>query len=953
MKMDPFLKQIATQLVEKYGKDMREVTVVFNNRRSGLFLQKHLAKITEGAFYAPSVIGIDDLVMKLGGKQIVASEFLLFELFKVHRSMEADRKFNTFEEFIPFGEMLLSDFSEVDSYCVDAKSLFGNIYALKQLGEWRIGEQQTERQAKYLKFYESLYEYYDKLHKALDAKGQAYSGMAYRYVAEHIDDLVDNYLPKKAIYFVGFNALTECERRIAKAYVKRGVGHMITDGDAYYYNIMGDHEAGHFLRKHKADFDEIGNYAEHFAEGFKKIKIVKCAEDELQAKYVAKVLEQTAEDGKPAVAPEDTAIVLADEGLLLPVLNSLPENITAANVTMGFPFTNSSAHALALKLFSLYLRARNGAYYHQDLMDIFSDGLVSRLMGVVNVRSTLMALMKENKAIFADMKIMQGWAEAISKNSKVEFDLGKISFLFDNPTPSPKDFLDNLRRLTIALYESKVFASNQKETEALACLLQIVDHFVSLMKAEGDADKLEIENLSTLQKIYLRFAQRRSIAFYGEPLSGLQILGVLETRNLDFKKVVMLSTNESILPAGRGHNTLIPYELKKEFKIPTYREKDAVYAYHFYRFLQRAEEVVLVYNADIDGPAKGEPSRFILQVKEELARRYEKQVELSELSVTAMTSPALNLPPLNGTKTAAVMQRLWKMADKGFSPSALNNYKHCQMKFYYENVLRAKAEEGINDDLDQSELGTCIHNVLEHLYGQGEVVKADLAAKRKNLTKIIKDEFEKLFQNGTPHQGRNALLQSVADKQIGRFVDKELEDLDEHKIVVQDLEKKMSQPMTIEVAGKECTVNVSGIADRVDKRDGVLRMIDYKTGKVEEADVKYTREDLAAGNPLPDKVLQLMIYSWLWSEELKAQGKPMEPVVPAIAPLKNLNEGYYNVDWMGESCIKAPAVEEFEKILKGILEEIMDKNVPFAPNGDSGLCGHCPVSRLCPSAKLS
>lgn len=927
--MEAFLEKVAKQLLDKHAGDMREVAVVFNNHRSGIFLQKHFAKLTQDSLYIPEIIGIDDLVARLGRRKIMPNEFLLFELYRIHEGMEHEnRKFQKFEEFISFGEMLLADFSEIDQYCVDAKALFDNLYELKELGEWHIDEPNlSPMQKQYLAFYQSLYQYYQKLHTTLAGKNQAYHGMAYREVAEEIDTLIEEYLPKQ-IYFVGFNALSECEARIIRAYVRRGIGHMITDGDAYYYDIMGQHEAGQFLRKHKSQFDEIGGYPEHFKEGLKKIQIVDCAENVLQAKYVGQLLQ----DKQNGIPPEETAIVLADESLLVPMLNSLPANIERTNVTMGFPFTASEAHSLMLKLYSLYARAHGRLFYHQDILDIVSDHFVSQLLHAENIRSALTSTLKKNTVIRAD------WHSLEEIGGELGIEIGKIDFLFSTGTPSPDEFLDRARRLTMMLYDEKVANDNIKETEALACLLQIIDHFIDLQREYHFVD-----SLSTLQRVYSKLAQRRSIAFLGEPLSGLQILGVLETRNLDFRRVIMLSTNEGLLPSGRGNNTLIPYQLKVRFNIPTYQEKDAVYAYHFYRFLQCAEEVVLVYNSESDGMGKGEPSRFILQVKDELKKQYPDNIVIESLSVTANSHPS-NTPRENvGKKTDAVMNRLEKIAHgKGFSPSALNNYRNCPMKFYYENVLKARQKDEVSDDLDQSEVGNCIHEILEETYQkdpEGKVSVATLKDQLSRVRDIVREKFDKMFRNGSPHEGRNLLLQSVAENQISSFLQSEIRLLESgHSIKISHVEFEMRHELEMDLNGKSCTAVISGKADRIDQFDGTTRIIDYKSGGVEDKDLKAD-----SNGEMPDKLFQLMTYSWLWQQK----AEPTQEFVAGIVPLRNIGGEFMPAVWNSQTSIDKEALSQFEAELKLLVGEIMNPTTDFVPNHKSKSCKYCPMSVLC------
>ena len=333
--MESFLSEIAQRLLNEYQDSLDKVTVVFNNRRSGLFLRQQFLKLSGEPLFLPRTIGMDILVSELGETEIISNELLLFELFDIHRNLLGEnRKYDTFEEFITFGDTMLADFSEIDLYCVNAKQLFSNLHDIKSIGEWDIDSGKlTPFQEKYLLFYNTLYQYYNLLHQRLESQHKAYAGMAYRHVAENIEDILSKRNSNQQVCFVGFNALSTSETRIIQHYIKNGLGKLYTDGDAYYYENE-QQEAGHFLRKHHLSFPNIGNYDDHFAIGKKNITIINCPENILQCKYTGKIIEKELQ-ANPESKLNQTAIVLADESLLLPMLNSLPKEVKTANITMG------------------------------------------------------------------------------------------------------------------------------------------------------------------------------------------------------------------------------------------------------------------------------------------------------------------------------------------------------------------------------------------------------------------------------------------------------------------------------------------------------------------------------------------------------------------------------------------------------------------------------------------
>lgn len=935
--METFLAEVARTLREKHPNDLDKVTVVFNNRRSGLFLRRQFAAMDGGPFFLPNIIGIDELVSDLGNLEIVPNEFLLFELYNIHCLIGGEnRKFQTFEEFLSFGDMMLVDFSEIDLYCVDAQQLFSNLHDIKAIGEWDIttGEL-TEFQKRYLEFYQSLYQYYKLIHERLLSQGKAFSGMAYRHVAENIESLYEN-KPVHKIYFVGFNALSSSEKTIIQHYEKLGIGQLITDGDAYYYNDA-DQEAGHFLRIHAAtQSTEDKVYTDHFALGRKDITIVSCPENVLQCKYAGELLAQQVQH-TPENPIEQTAIVLADESLLMPTLNALPPEIKTANITMGYPFRSTAVHSLMIKLFSLQQRRRHNLFYHQDITDILTDLGICKILGINNIHYKLTHILTKEHFIYASKDEIDSFCKKMGCEST------QLDFIFSEAEPTPDEFLKMAEQLTQILYTSKVYASDLKEKEALACLLEIIHHFQNLQN-----EYHFVENLNVLLKIYTRMAQRRSVSFYGEPLQGLQILGVLETRNLDFKRVILISANEGTIPSGKTNNTLIPYNLKVAFGIPTFHDKDAVYAYNFYRLLQRADNIHLLYSTESDGMGKGSPSRFILQVRRELAERYPDNITIHEkvLSAPNFSTPKSDIDQFG--KDPLSIHRIKEIAEKGFSPSALNKYRSCPLKFYYENILGIQENDAVSEDMERNELGSYIHAVLENTYGQckdGYVTVEILQNALDNIDNLLSEVLSQQFNHGRSHIGRNHYLESVAKIQISKFLAKEIAQIKKGaQIRILGLEERLSHTITINIEGNDYPVTIAGFADRIDQFNEFTRIIDYKSGKVEDKDL-VVNDEQPDWSQVPDKWFQVMLYTWLY----KHTHDTSSPHLAGIYPLGHTNSEFKHATWGSDEFMTPQHLAEFEQMLKEILSAIINPKIPFLPNQDSKnkLCQYCSFCETC------
>lgn len=935
--METFLHQVAARILDENAGATDDVLVVFNNHRSEKFLHREFARVATERdlppFFLPETTVIDDLVGRLGGLRTVRNEFLLFELYTIHMAIAGDeRKYQTFEDFISFGDLMLGDFSEVDQYMVDARALFVNLYDLKAIGEWDVSNPNlSDFQRRYLDFYRSLYDYYTQLRARLLARGEAYGGMAYRLVAEQIDTLVDK-VPYRMVYFVGFNALSECERRIIRAFTDRGRGHLLTDGDAYYYDNPAQ-EAGYFLRKHSAEFADLGHFGPSaFGMQKKNITIADCPENVLQCKYAGQVL---AEHPEWLAEAESTAVVLADESLLIPMLGALPDpggnaNGYRVNVSMGFAFADTHVHSLVLKVIALYKNHTSRGFYHRDVVELLSDFYIGRLLRAPVLRHQAARYIADGNHVRLDSGAIGEMLDAVGVENRLP------DYLFADGEPGVDATLAVLKSLGADLLAAGVVADNKKELQALGGLAEILD-FLQQLQAEYN----HMQRLDTLEKIYTRLARRHSLDFLGQPIEDLQILGMLETRNLDFRRVILLSAGEGILPAGRGNNTLIPYELKRHAGLPTYEEKDNIFAYHFYRLIQRAEEVYLLFSSEAETMGKGEESRFVRQVRSELREAFPDTVSVTDVVVNAEQTTALQPPEAQAAKSPAVVQTLLDLAGRGFSPTGLNAYVGCPMKFYYSYVLKIKDENELEDDIDASQLGTAIHQTLRDIYAPylgREVELTGLEEGLAHLPELLQHNFDELFAHGRSDEGRNSFMVAVARHQAEAMLRKEIDLLRQgNRMEIIGLEQRLEYQLFTTPDGHP--VRLYGDADRIDRFNGRLRVIDYKTGAFSDEEIRYT------GKKVKDKWLQLMCYALMYA---RSHPSP-EPLQSGIYPLRYTQSGV-RLARQGESDLITPDnLRQFEELLVGLVSDLLDPEQPFVAS--PGGCAFCPAAALCPSAR--
>ncbi|MDY5968582.1 MAG: PD-(D/E)XK nuclease family protein [Bacteroidales bacterium] len=922
--MDTFLQEVAQRLIHDNPDDLSRTLVVFNNRRPILFLKQELTRaMAKKAYFLPRMMSMDDMVASLGHLKILPHEFLLFELYEVHRQVGVPKTNDEpFEDFMTLGETMLGDFSAIDLYRVDAEKLFGNLHDLKAIGEWSIEEPTlTPFQKRYLEFYTSLLKYYKGLRERLCKKGKAYSGMAYREVADHIEETVQM-LPYQHVYFVGFSVLSQCEKAIIQCLVRQGKATLLADGDNYYFNDL-QQEAGLFLRKLQDISPEKFFFPDNFLQP-KRLSIVACPEDVLQAKYAGQRLCEWLQGGDKDL--QQTCVVLADESLLLPMLNSLPPTVDKANVTMGLPYTFSWLNTLVLTLMHMHRDQRDGAFYYRHVVSLLGDEHMELLTEKPLLRDKLQTYFVQNKWVYLKKEDLLLHLQSLGVKTEA------IAFLFDEADASNAIACClRLMALFAALPQTK---DDAEMHETIACGLEVLNHLQTLQETYH-----YFSSLATLEKVYTRLSKRRNIAFFGEPLQGLQILGVLETRCLDFKRLIVLSANEGVIPSGRSVSTLIPFSLKHAYGLPTYQESDAVYAYHFYRMLQRAQDITLVYQMATDGLRNGEASRFLLQLKHELLPLHGNIVaEEHTLSVDSSVRPLESL--LRVEKDDKVMEKLRELANGGFSPSALNIYRACPLRYYTNYMLDVREEREMEESFDAHELGTFVHEILHDIYDQdadGVVRVSTLKAALGDIDDMIQCKFEEKYRQGRNADGMNYYYRNVAREQISALLEKEV------SLLARGDTLQMVQMEQNTKARLADGVFVKGIADRIDRLNGQLRVIDYKTGMVEAKELNY-RSD--TNKPASDKWFQVLTYAWLISQQRKVENETLQC---GIYPLNNLRESFTPAIWDGKDLFDQTDISRFEEMLKQVVDDILNPTLPFeaTPNGN---CKNCPRNEICSAA---
>ena len=940
-----FLYQIAKHYVSEYDGDLKDVCFVFPSRRSSLFFRKYLGLCSSGPLFSPELLTVSDLFDRLSPYARADRIELVSILYKhyVELGAAAGLMCDSFDEFVYKADTLLSDFNDVDQYDVDAASLFTNVRDLESISTdydylsegqreairnfWKItldNSSQRPGKMRFLQVWNILGPLYDAFTGDLASRGIAYDGMMTREVARMADShdaRLDEVLSKyDRIVFVGHNALSVCERKLFDYVRNSGKGD-------FYWDFNGEllrdsnNKASQFISGYISDYPS--RYAlEDKAEGYPEVEVISVPSATGQAKKVAECLH--------GLNPDSTAIVLADESLLMPLLNSVPEEITKINVTMGYGLSNSALAALMSSLGPLQLNRRTKGgettFYHKDVTAVLSHPFV------------LNACSDESKAL--QTRINLNNLVQVPASLLCEGQPELLAAIF-----RPVDSVDEAYAWQLHVIELLAGRISDLEKEFAYGYYKAISHI-------RDLQIPYLDKLETYFHFLRQITARLNVPFRGEPLHGLQVMGPLETRALDFENVIILSVNEGTFPAKNQIDSYIPYSLRRGFGLPTPELFDSISAYHFYRSIYRARKVVLMYDSRTFGVHSGEPSRFIMQLK-----HHYTQVPLVEKVCTYTISPA-ERGTASVVKDEEVMKQLKEVyVDEGhsFSASSLNDYMGCPLKFYYTKVKGIKESDKVDEGFESGPFGTAFHGVMEKLYDpyHNEIISPDVIGKllgeKEKLDALIRSQLDEAFRyNGLPISGKRR----VTFEMLRKIVLATLEyDRNYAPFIYLDGERKIYADLDVDGV----KVNLMGIIDRLDSKEGTVRIVDYKTGSVKlqnKSDKdKVTVEkifDTGMGNNRPYSAFQMYLYAYLMarfkSGTLNGGGLGADPVEDMDICVYQMKEIFKPSLWTFGS--NDAMLRDFEDRLKALIREIMSEG-EFVARPSEKSCDYCPVRVLC------
>jgi len=903
--MTSFIRSVIDDILKKH-QQLEKLVFVLPTRRALVFLKKELSACLDKPIISPELYSIEDFVEELSGLKTLDNDQLLFEFYSIYLELTPPETQEAFEQFYSWAPMILQDFNELDRFLIDPEALFNYLKAIKDLEHWSLQET-TPLMDNYLKFWNQLYDYYGLLNERLANQERCYQGMAYRSAIDQLESYVANHIDKHHI-FLGFNALNTAESQLIQELLQNGMADIYWDADETFYKHP-QHSAGVYMRQFQKEWPYYKTHkfqwlTSHYQQA--KDIVVRGVPGKVgQAKYVGQLLQDYITSGKDL---SKVAVILGEESLLLPLLNSIPEAIAHVNITMGLPLKHVPLAVFFEQLFQLHRNATRGFYY-KEVIDLLTQPAVNALL---DTQPLLNAIYRENK-VYLSLQ----WLQSVSQSDETV-----LALLFSDWRKEASSGITACQEL---IYQLKSIYSAAKGQHLE---LEYLYKFHTLFNKLSDLNTRygHLKSLDALYQVYKELLNLETLDFKGEPLQGLQIMGMLESRTLDFETVIITSVNEGILPGGKTTNSMIPYDVKLEYGLPTYKEKDAVYTYHFYRLLQRAKEIQLIYNTEIDSLKGGEKSRFIEQL--EVAGQHPIDHDILSADVH------LEAPKLREiAKAASVIAKLLDLAASGFSPSALTKYVRNPLDYYYQYILGVQESKSVEETIAANTLGTILHESLELLYqpfiGSALQISSLVAAKQR-IEALVNQSFIKHYGQNNYHSGKNLIAFEVCKRYLQNFLNLEIATLKQgHQISIIALENKEAVPL--QIAGLKHPVRLKGTVDRIDEFDGRLRIIDYKSGAVAAGDVAiYDWEEIITDYS-KSKAFQLLCYAYIYAKSAKVRF----PFEAGIISFKNLKSGFlpFGVRPSPRGKINPLITEEtlmkFEELASHLILEILDVNQAF------------------------
>ncbi len=962
--MNPFLKLVAEYIHLNYKDSLENLCIVLPNKRGALFLKHHLAQTYGKTIWLPTLISAEEFVSELSELKTLEEIDLvchLYESYKVCYGADAE----PFDSFVKWGQLILQDFNEIDRYLADSEQLYENLKDIKVIENWSLGEENlSEYQINYLKFMNSIGAIYKHYSNFLITNKWAYQGLAYKQAVANIK--TSKYPNQfKKLLFCGFNALNASELHIINYLHLQQKADILWDADEYYLNNKNQ-EAGLFLRNNFNLFKQTEKqFIENNFSQKKDIKIISVPKQIGQAQVVKQTIQSYIDNNVPL---DKVAVVLANEKLLWPVLQQLPSGVQYVNITMEYPLRYTAAYSLIEQLLQIHLNfakqtKKQKTIYHKDLVSLLRQPLFLNYLGSKTQQLNTYKIIEQINA--------RNVSFVTSKNLQQLFEdnYSSIQYLLQ-PTPTILNLCELILNVLTNLIEcfSKQKASNQSSLE-LEYLQILTKNFNRLN--DTILKYSYFNDIKSFKQLFNQVVGNSTAPFIGEPLRGLQIMGVLETRTLDFEYLILVNVNEGVLPSGKSINSFIPNDLKRAFGLPLYLEKDAIYAYHFYRLLQRASEVTITYDSVTDTFGKGEKSRFVTQLQLEM-KQYNPNISITEEVAVNSEFPEKTSNVIVIDKNEESLRRILKKATSNddysaLSPSALITLKECSLKFYFRYGAGLKETVEVEESAEANTFGSILHLSLENLYKEftGKVIhETDLQQALKNKKITVQQSFVSFF-DGAELSGKSLLQEEVINVYVEKLIKSDIKLIADLKkqnqfLTLNKLEQEFSASLIVtlsrnpersrreneEEETKQQTIYIKGKIDRIDSYGGFVRILDYKNSVHYTDSFVFTDFEKLFTDKNYNKQFQLLMYAWLLHKNNFCAPEKMQP---GIIPFKEFlpEPKYILKDKKTPLILTVQFLNEFESHLITFIESIFNTALPFAQTDDVKTCEYCAYNSIC------
>lgn len=906
--MKSFISKVVENVLQK-KIPLTQVTIILPSHRAGLFIKEAFKNQIKTTTFLPRIISIEEFIVDVSELQLMENLNLIFEFYNIYKNNNQNN-IDSFDKFYEWATIAINDFNEIDKHLVSPKIIFQNLSNLNRIDDWNP---QTPLTAKYLTFFDYLHTYYNQLYKLLLEKKMGYKGMLYKEAVNNIQNFIKNQASHHFV-FAGFNALNKAEETIFKELLEHNLATVYWDINKEM--LESKFKMGHFLKKYKNEWkyyqknpflwDEEGPAITN------NIQTIGIPKKVSQIKYAGEILQKLSNFN-------NTALILADESLLPVALNSLPNEVEQVNITMGLPLNSVPVKQLFENLF-LLMNLKNQesniktTFYYQEVFNFFKQSYLIKLSN--KDAQSIDSFFQEN--IINQNKLF------ISKEEILEFI--KI-YYSDNSSVLNSFFINSLENVSLTIKNVLILIHHLIKVNVgldREYLLRFNKVFLEL-EVLNDTYKDTI-SLKILPQLFNQLVKTEQLSFQGEPLNGLQIMGVLESRVLDFNTLIITSVNEGILPSGNKDISFIPFEVKKYFELPTFIERDLIFSYHFFRLLQRASTVYLIYNSETDSLGASEKSRFLTQLEI-------LYPQINQIIVAPFVSNNSN-KLIEVKKTPEIIEQIKLKLKSGISPSALSTYVRNPIEFYQKYILKIRETVELEETIELNTFGTIIHETLKELYTP--FINSNLTIDSINLMKSeyvnkLNNQFAQYYKNGDLQTGKNKLMTEVAKKYVELMLDMDLNELENNAVInIVAIEN----PLLLELNFTEFDfpVTLIGNVDRIDYLNGQRRIIDYKTGKVTSADLKLNQFDKIKTDPKKSKVMQLLLYTYMYLKQVENGNN--QSVLSGNISFKNVSEAFIQVnisdEFKGKDYeITLEKLNPFINEIKNLIIEILNPEIPF------------------------